>query len=77
MEEVAGNTAVDGAAPWRLGTKRRQHGEIESRKNATITIEPLRWCRLGLSFIQGISDGASLLVVRVITALWEWRWRDR
>ena len=32
MEEVAGDAAVDGAAPRWLGTKRRQHREIESRR---------------------------------------------
>ena len=30
MEEVAGDAAVDGAAPCRLGTEHRQHCEIES-----------------------------------------------
>ena len=32
MEEVAGDAAVDGAAPCRLGTEHRQHREIESRR---------------------------------------------
>ena len=32
MEEVAIDAAVDGATPCRLGTERRQHREIESRR---------------------------------------------
>ena len=32
VEEVSGDATVDGAAPCRLGTERRQHREIESRR---------------------------------------------
>ena len=77
MEEVAGDTAVDGAAPCRLGTERRQHREIESRRNAAISVQPLWWRRLGHSFIRGNGDDDALPVVQVKTAVWEWRWRER
>jgi hypothetical protein len=29
MEEVAGDAAVDGATPWRLGIEQRRHREIK------------------------------------------------
>ena len=74
MEEVAGDAAVDGAAPCRLGTERRQHREIE---NAVISVQPLWWRRLGRSFIRGNGDDDALPVVQVKTAVWEWRWRER
>ena len=77
MEEVAGDAAVDGAAPCRLGTERRQHREIESRRKCTISVEPLWWRRLGRNFIRGNGDDDALPVVQVKTAVWEWRWRER
>ena len=77
MEEVAGDATVDGAAPCRLGTESQQHREIESRKNATISVQPLWWRRLGRSFIRGNSADDALPVVQVKTAVWEWRWRKR
>ena len=80
MEEVVGDAAVDGAAPCRLGTERRQHREIESSDDAAlhpISVQPLWWRRLGLSFIRGNGDDAALPVVQLKTAVWEWRWRER
>ena len=46
-------------------------------ENAAISVEPLWWPRLGLSFIRGIGDDAALPVVQVKTTVWEWRWRER
>ena len=77
MEEVAGDAAVDGDTPCRLETGHRQHHGIESRRNAAISVQPLRWRRLGGSFIQGNGDDEALPVVQVKTAVWEWRWRER
>ena len=89
MEEVAGDAAVDGAAPCRLGTERRQHREIESRRKCGDSVQPLWWRRLGRSFIRGNGDDDALPVVQVKTAVWDgggtkdegnvgaapWRWR--
>ena len=47
------------------------------KENAAISVEPLWWCQLGLSFIQGNGDDAALPVVLVKMAVWEWRWRER
>ena len=77
MQEVAGDAAVDGAAPCRLMTERRQHHEIDSRRNAAISVQPLWWRRLGRSFIRGNGDDDALPVVQVKTTVWEWRWRER
>ena len=46
-------------------------------ENATISVQPLWWRRLGLNFIRGNGDDAALTVVQVKTAVWEWRWRER
>ena len=46
-------------------------------ENAAISVQPLWWRRLGLSFIRGNGDDAPLPVVQVKTAVWEWRWRER
>ena len=77
MEEVAGDAAVDGAAPCRLGTERWQHRDIESRRKCGISVQPLLWGRLGGSLIRGNGDDDALPVVQVKTAVWEWRWRER
>ena len=69
MEEVAGDATMDGVAPCRLGTERRQHREIESRKNAAISVQPLWWRRLGRSFIRGNGDDVALPVVQVKMAV--------
>ena len=71
MEEVACDAAVDGVVPCQLGTECRQHREIESRKNAAISIQPLWRRRLGRNFIRGNDDDDALLVVQVKTAVWE------
>ena len=63
MEEVAGDAAVDGAAPCRLGTERRQHHEMNQEENAAISVQPLWWRRLGHSFIRGNGDDDALLLV--------------
>ena len=42
-----------------------------------ISVQPLWWCRLGRSFIQGNGDDYALPVVQVKTVVWEWRWRER
>ena len=72
MEEVAGDAAVDGAAPCRLRTVRSNQEE-----NAAISVQPLWWRRLGRSFIRGNGGDDALPVVQVKTAVWEWRWRER
>ena len=77
MEEVVSDTVVDAAASCQLGTERWQHREIESRRNAAISVQPLWWRRLGHSFIRGNGDDDALPVVQVKTAVWEWRWRER
>ena len=77
MEEVAGDAAVDGAPPCRLGTERRQHVRSNQEENAAISVQPLWWRRLGRSFIRGNGDDDALPVVQVKTAVWEWRWRER
>ena len=46
-------------------------------ENAAISVQPLCWRRLGLSFIRGNNDDAALPVVQVKTAVWEWRWHER
>ena len=63
MEEVAGDTAVDGAARCRLGTERRQHRDIDQEENAAIGVQHLWWRRLGRSFIRGNGDDDALPVV--------------
>ena len=77
MEEVVGDAAVDGAAPCRLGTERRQHRESNQEENAAISVQSLWWCRLGHNFIQGNGDDYALPVVQVKTVVWEWRWHER
>ena len=46
-------------------------------ENVVISVQPLWWHRLGLSFIRGNGDDDALPVVRVKTAVWEWRWCER
>ena len=77
MEEVAGDAVVNGVAPYRLGTKRRQHCEIELQRNLAISVQPLWWRQLGRIFIRGNDDDDALPVVQVKTMVWEWRWRER
>ena len=77
MEEVAGDAAVDGAAPCRLGTEHCNTVRSNQEENAVISVQPLWWRRLGRSFIRGNRDDDALPVVRVKTAVWEWRWRER
>ena len=77
MEEVSGDAAVDGAAPCLLETERRQHPRSNQEENVAISVQPLWWCQLGLSFIRRNGDDATLPVVQVKMAVWEWRWRER
>ena len=76
MEEVAGDAAVDGAAPCRLRTERRSIERSNQEENAAISVQPLWWRRLGRSFIRGNGDDDALPVVQVKTAVWEWRWHE-
>ena len=76
MEEVVGDAAIDGATPCRLGST-GSTVRLNQEENAAISVEPLWWRRLGLSFIRGIGDDDALSVVQVKTAVWEWRWRER
>ena len=46
-------------------------------ENAVISVQPLWWRRLDLSFIRGNGNDAALSVVQVKTAVWEWRWCER
>ena len=76
MEEVAGDAAVDGAPPCRVGTERRQHRDMNQEENTAISVQALWWHRLGRNYIRGNGDDA-LSVVQVKSAVWEWRWRER
>ena len=69
MEEVASDAAVDGAAPCRLGTERRSTVRLNQEENAAISVEPLWWRRLGLTFIRGIGEDDALPVVQVKTTV--------
>ena len=77
MEEVAGDAAVDGAAPCRLGTERGNTMRSNQEENVAISVEPLWWHRLGLSFIRGIGDDAALPVVRVKPAVGHMKQAER
>ena len=77
MEEVAGDAAVDGATPCRLGTEAGSTMRSNQEENAAISVQPLWWRRLGHRFIRGNCDDDALPVVQVKTAVWEWRWRKR
>ena len=69
--------------PWmesrRVGSGPSAGSTVRSNKeeNAAISVKPLWWRRLGLSFIGGNGDDAALPVVQVKTGVWEWRWRER
>ena len=84
--------AAEGATPWRkwpatppwmeprhVGSGPSAGSTMRSNQeeNTAISVEPLWWRRLGLSFIRGIGDDAALPAVQVKTAVSEWRWRKR
>ena len=64
MEEVAATP------PWmeprRVGSGPSAGSTVRSNQeeNAVISVDPLRWCRLGLNFIQGNGDDDALPVVK-------------
>ena len=53
-------------------------GKLSNQEeNASISVQPLWWRRLGCNFIRGNGDDNALPVVQVKTVVWEWRWRER
>ena len=64
--------------PRRVGSGPRAGSTVRSNQeeNAAISVQPLWWRRLGLSFIRGTGDIA-LPVVQVKMAVWEWGWCER
>ena len=86
------DVAVEGATTWRkwlatplwmeprrvgLGASAGSTVRSNQEENAVISVQPLWWRRLGLSFIWGNVDDDALPVVQVKTAVWEWRWHER
>ena len=65
--------------PRRVGLGPSAGSTVRSNQeeNASISVQPLWWRRLGLSFIRGNDDDDALLVVQVKMAVWEWRWCNR
>ena len=86
------DVAAEGVTPWRkwlatlpwmeprrVGSGPSAGSTVRSNQeeNATISVQPIWWRRLGRSFIRGNGDYDALPVVQVKTAVWEWRWRER
>ena len=42
-----------------------------------MSVKPLWWRRVGLGFVRGVGDDATVLVEQVKVALWGWSSRDR
>ena len=72
--------------PRRVGSGPSVGSTVRSNQeeNAAISVQPLWWYRLGLSFIRGNGDDATLPVVQEKTPVWDdegnigaapWRWR--
>ena len=65
--------------PRRVGSGPSAGSTVRSNQeeNAAISVQPLWWRRLGLSFIRGNGDDDALPVVQVKTTVWEWRLCER
>ena len=56
----------------------RRCREVELRRRCdAMSVQPLRWHRVGLGFIRGVDEDVAVPVEQVKAALWGWSSRDR
>ena len=76
--DVARGAGFKVAAPWGCRMEHRRRREVELRRRCdAMSVQLLWWCRVGLGFVRGVGEDATVLVEQLKAALWGWSSRDR
>ena len=61
------------AAPWGCGMEHRRRREVELRRRCdAMSVQPLWWHRVGVSFVRGVGEDVAVLVEQVKAVLCRW-----